>query len=486
MPCPLLLWVSREEREQTCSWFRTLVSHSSRRSTVQQGLCMLCMTGWNCFAMFDWRMWDRRVATWDRCLHKTPSTLREPFTIFSTSFCSCVTTLSIFPDNPSRSSARSLFNLPDNPSVCSCAQCLDWRPAAPGVEFCNCSRQSITMFLYQFSRPSITMFLCQFSRPCITIFLCQFSRPYITIFLCQFSPPSIAVFLCQFSRPSITIFLSQFSGPSITIFLCQFSWPSINLLVPIFSAIRHDVLVPIFSAIRHDLGVGWRGVGRWCSGVVVCACCVRVVVVCWWCGVWCVVRGVWCVVRSVWVWVGVGAWVRRCAPTPSPLHAPSTLPLLSSSLLPPTLWTLRLIPLVDWMGREGGGWERTGLTHHLPTLFTSWEYFNVLEGSAMLPTGWFLRWWPGWRLCQFNCCCCSTWITVRPMFATASPTTCWKFRTVAMALLPYENIGFALKPIWKGATISRSQSAHQGRCHANTALHCALRHRSMNLTLPEY
>ena len=28
----------RREREQTCSWFRILVSHSSRRSTVQQGV----------------------------------------------------------------------------------------------------------------------------------------------------------------------------------------------------------------------------------------------------------------------------------------------------------------------------------------------------------------------------------------------------------------------------------------------------------------
>ena len=42
-----------KKREQTCPLFKIPVSHSTRLSTVQQSLCMLCMTRWNYFAMLD-------------------------------------------------------------------------------------------------------------------------------------------------------------------------------------------------------------------------------------------------------------------------------------------------------------------------------------------------------------------------------------------------------------------------------------------------
>ena len=89
-------------------------------------------------------------------------------------------------------------------------------PQAPAVEFCNCSRPSITIFLCRFSRPSITIFLCRSSRPSIMIFLCRFSRPSIMFFLCQFSRESFTMLL--FSRQSFTMLL--FSRQSFTMLLC--------------------------------------------------------------------------------------------------------------------------------------------------------------------------------------------------------------------------------------------------------------------------
>ena len=159
---------------------------------------------------------------------------------------------------------RSVFNFSEQSINMFVCPVLGLTPRALGVEFCNCSRQSITISLCQFSLPSITTFLCQsFSAihhdvlvpnslgPSITIFLCQFSRQsrhnlLVPIFSVVHHDVLVANLLGNPSRCSCC----QFSRQSVTMFLCQFSRP-LDLLVPIFSAIRHDVLVPIFSAIRH-------------------------------------------------------------------------------------------------------------------------------------------------------------------------------------------------------------------------------------------
>ena len=109
-------------------------------------------------------------------------------------------------------------------------------PRAPGVEFCNCSRQSITIFLCQvFSvihpRCSCANFLGHPSRSSCANFLGHPSRCSCANFLGHPSRSSCANFLGHPSRSSC----AKFSRPSITIFLCQF-----------FSAIRHDFLVPNF------------------------------------------------------------------------------------------------------------------------------------------------------------------------------------------------------------------------------------------------
>ena len=131
-------------------------------------------------------------------------------------FFSFVTTFSIFPGNPSRSSARSLFV----PKA--------WIDA-PG------SRRRILQLFSAIHHdvlvPSITIFLCQFSRHTFTTLLLQFSRQSFTMFLLQFSRQSFTMLLLQLSRQFFTMLLLQFSLPSITIFLCQFSLPSITMLL---------------------------------------------------------------------------------------------------------------------------------------------------------------------------------------------------------------------------------------------------------------
>ena len=107
-------------------------------------------------------------------------------------FFSFVTTFSIFPGNPSRSSARSLFV----PKA--------WIDA-PG------SRRRILQL---------------------------FSAIHHDVLV-----PSITIFLCQFSRHTFTMLLLQLSLPSITM-----------LLVAIFSAVHNDLLVSRIWIDAPDCG----------------------------------------------------------------------------------------------------------------------------------------------------------------------------------------------------------------------------------------
>ena len=145
-------------------------------------------------------------------------------------FFSFVTTFSIFPGNPSRSSARSLFV----PKA--------WIDA-PG------SRRRILQLFSAIHHdvlvPSITIFLCQFSRHTFTTLLLQLSRQFFTMLLLQFSLPSITIFLCpEFGLTPRTAGIFSSTRERIRIFL-SITWidtPDCRILL-VHSRTHQDLLV---------------------------------------------------------------------------------------------------------------------------------------------------------------------------------------------------------------------------------------------------